>query len=314
MQRTFDSKEFVNSIGRHLVVAFDNALQLATTPELVGDAMEHPVMEQLGQILPKGIGIGSGCVIDTKGGASRQMDVVLYEKDICPVFCVNNSPETTYYPCKGVIAVGEVKSTIGKTKLEEAFEKMRSVKSLERNFNEPKLPAHEGRKVFNWRRYGQTAPSDVVDLNYNPAEDNFSDIYGFILTGNLEAKAETILRHYVRFVNECKNEAWCPNMMVSLSGEMFFSCKLWLRKDGGFTEDLQRSIRTSNGIACRRDSFPFSVLVTWLHDSYRTGKTSDIAAFEKYFFDNDKSSEVVGSMFLEGATKLESKPIVKGLL
>ncbi len=115
MQNSFDSREFVNRIGKNLVVAFDNARQLATTPELVGDAMEHPVMEKLGQILPNGIGIGSGCVIDTKGATSRQMDVVLYERDICPVFCVNNSPETTYYPCEGVIAVGEVKSKIGKT-------------------------------------------------------------------------------------------------------------------------------------------------------------------------------------------------------
>ena len=41
------------------------------------------------------------------------MDVVLYEKEQCPVFCINNSAETTYYPCEGVLAVGEVKSTIG---------------------------------------------------------------------------------------------------------------------------------------------------------------------------------------------------------
>ena len=222
MQKSFDSKEFVNRVGRDLVFAFDDARQLATTPELVGDAMEQPVMDRLGQILPNGIGIGSGCVIDTKGATSRQMDVVLYEMDICPVFCVNNSLETTYYPCEGVIAVGEVKSRIGKTKLEEAFEKIRSVKSLQRNFDAPKLPSHQGRKVFDWRRYGQTAPKEIVDLNYNPADDCFSDIFGFILAGDLEVKAETMLRHYLRLVNQSEDKSCCPNMMVSLSGEMYF--------------------------------------------------------------------------------------------
>ncbi len=311
MQNSFDSKEFVNRAGRNLVVAFDNARQLATTPELVGDAMEYPVVEQLGQILPNGIGIGSGCVIDTKGATSRQMDVVLYERDICPVFCVNNSPETTYYPCEGVIAVGEVKSRIGKTQLEDAFEKMRSVKSLKRNFDAPKLPSHKGRKVFEWRRYGQTAPREIVDLNYNPADDYFNDIFGFVLAGDLEVKAETMLRHYVRLVNQSKGKTWCPNMMVSLSGEMFFPSKIWSKQSGGFTEDLQRSIRMSNAVSSRRDPFPFSVLVTWLHDSYRNGKTSDIAVFEKYLLDNEKESELLGSMFLESASEPETKPIVK---
>ena len=115
MRSTFDPGNFVRRIGRDLVHAFARARE-ATTPELVGDAMEQPVRDELEQILPRGIGVGSGCVIDTRGGTSRQMDVVLYERDLCPVFCINKSPETTYYPVEGVLAVGEVKSRIGKTR------------------------------------------------------------------------------------------------------------------------------------------------------------------------------------------------------
>ena len=123
-----------------------------------------------------------------------------------------------------------------------------------------------------------------------------------------------MLRHYVRLVNQSKDKAWCPNMMASLSGEMFFLSKIWSKQGGGFTEDLQRSIRTSNAVSCRRDSFSFSVLVTWLHNSYRSGKTSDIAVFEKYLLGNEKESEVLCSMFLEGASEPETKTIVKGLM
>ena len=57
--------------------------------------MEQPVRKQLEQILPRGLAVGSGFVIDSYGGTSRQTDVVLYEKDICSVFSINDTPETT---------------------------------------------------------------------------------------------------------------------------------------------------------------------------------------------------------------------------
>ena len=67
-----------------------------------------PVRHRLEQILSRGIAVGSGCVIDSYGNVSRQQDVVLYEREICPVFSINDTPEARYCPCEGVIAVGEV--------------------------------------------------------------------------------------------------------------------------------------------------------------------------------------------------------------
>ena len=71
MKASFDPAAFVRRIGQDLVRAFDDARE-ATTSELVGDAMEQPVRDRLEQILPRGIAVGSGCVIDTRGGTSRQ--------------------------------------------------------------------------------------------------------------------------------------------------------------------------------------------------------------------------------------------------
>ena len=118
-------------------------------------------------------GAGSGCVIDTHGNTSRQIDIVLYERDICPVFTVNDTPESTYYPCEGVVAVGEIKSSIGKQKMKDSFQKIKSVKRLRRNFDEPKLIAHptKGTKVYTKRKYGQTADTEIVDVNYNSYDD-----------------------------------------------------------------------------------------------------------------------------------------------
>ena len=127
MDKTFDVEKFMARIGEMSVVQFDDA-KAATSPSAVGDAMESPVRDQLQQILPRGIGVGSGFVIDGYGATSQQTDVVLFEKDICPVFSINNTPGTTYYPCEGVIAVGQVKSILNKQLLKDEFRKIASVK------------------------------------------------------------------------------------------------------------------------------------------------------------------------------------------
>ena len=105
MKKTFSVDDFVARIGERLVMEFEAARE-ATTPVAVGDAIEQPVRDQLEQILPRGIGVGSGFVIDSSGATSRQTDVILYEKEICPKFSINKARGTEYYPCEGVIAVG----------------------------------------------------------------------------------------------------------------------------------------------------------------------------------------------------------------
>ena len=309
-KKLFDSAKFVNDIGKDLVRDFEKARQ-ATTPELIGDAMEQPVKDRLEQILPQGIAVGSGCVIDSKGNSSRQIDIILYERDICPVFCINNSPETTYYPCEGVIAVGEVKSTIGKAKLEDSFNKIKSVKSLIRNFDKPKLPAYEGRKVYDYRKYGQTTTVNPIRLDFIPTEDEFSDIFGFILAGNMETQRTTLFKNYVDLMNNMEDNI-CPNMTVSLSGEVFFPSKLWKQNEKRVA-DMVLSTRTANSITCQKLSCPFSILICWLFDAYYSGKTSSIQVFNEYFLEKE-SSEIVETLFIKGRTELKQKPIVKGLL
>lgn len=223
MQPTFDPAEYVRRIGLDLVRAFGDA-RLATTPDLVGDAMEQPVRTRLEQILPRGIGVGSGCVVDSAGGTSRQMDVVLYERELCPVFCVNNSPETTYYPCEGVLAVGEVKSTVGKGELANAFKKIQSVKALKRAYQQTKGGLYVG------RRYGDHASGHGFHLDHT----NKGDIFGFVLTERASvtvtlpdpskkhqsAPKTTLLDHYVENIRQTGNDVLCPDIVVLLEGTL----------------------------------------------------------------------------------------------
>ena len=136
MEKSFNSIEFLKDLARELVDHFTRAGR-ATTPGLVGSGREAAARQKLESVLPAVAGIGSGCIIDVTGHTSRQQDIVVYEKQVSPVFSINNNPESTYYPCEGVIAVGEVKSGLGRAELLDALDKVRSAKALRRHCRIP---------------------------------------------------------------------------------------------------------------------------------------------------------------------------------
>ena len=282
MQRKFDSGKFVSRIGQDLVREFDSARQ-ATTPELVGDAMEQPVRDRLEQILPRGIAVGSGCVIDTKGGTSRQMDVVLYERDICPVFCVNNSPETTYYPCEGVIAVGEVKSIIGTKEIKDSFDKVSSVKSLQRDFNKQPLPEFKGKIPYSrhTRHYGQVSIPSIVKMKFDPNTHELSDdVFGFVLADRMAVKEDTMFAHYANLVDQYGSAS--PNIVVLLSGSLFNAFDM-----SGDRGKPALSTKKGDSVGRTMHRNPFANLVRWIYMAYHSVETPEIAVFGKYFSEGD---------------------------
>ena len=281
MERQFDSADYVRRLGRDLVTGFDDA-RMATTPDLVGHAMEQAVRDRLEQILPGAMGVGSGCVIDTSGRTSRQMDVVIYERDHCPVFCVNNSPATTYYPCEGVIAVGEIKSSFGRSELRDAFDKIKSVKSLQREFEKQELDRSdfglgEGPVIARVERsYGQAASSTtgvaVSDANRYELNDA---VLGFILGDRYTLAKQSMLEEYVKLTNE---HVMCsPNMAVFLDG-MTFNAYKWSGTD------LEPVLTPKQGeaIGGAEHPAPFAHLIRWIHIAFHSGKTAGIAVFGKY--------------------------------
>ena len=83
MVKPFDPDAFIRRVGERLVREFTDA-KAATTPSTISTAAEQPVRNQPAQLLPRSITVGEGFVIDSYGETSRQQDVVLYERDICP--------------------------------------------------------------------------------------------------------------------------------------------------------------------------------------------------------------------------------------
>ena len=272
MRQTFNPAEFVKDVGRDLVTEFTKARK-ATTPDLIGDAMEEPIRKRLEQILPEGIGAGSGCVIDTFGGTSRQMDVVLYEKDQCSVFCINNSPKTTYYPCEGILAVGEVKSRIGKKELADGFKKIESVKSLRRAFENAPSGEYIGRPYGN---HGSAAAYSF-DL-HNTSQ---GDIFGFIVAEEpsiqiVPAKrGSSISAYYVENVNALGNDVLCPDMVVLLNGNVMTPVAVDTEKKLSTSYAPTRSSPVlPHGILPKDSESPFGELVQAIWQRHQEGLTA----------------------------------------
>ena len=288
MEKTFDAAAYIDRIGKRLVVDFGEARQ-ATTPGLVGGAMEMPVRKQLEQILPRGIAVGSGCVIDSGGNTSQQIDVVLYERDICPVFSVNNTPETTYYPCEGVIAVGEIKSLLDTNGLADSFAKIASVKRLRRYIVTHPAPLPNGERVREYRYYGsKMGPATKSIGAFDQDNDEYSQIFGFALFGKLELKAQTLLEKFVDLVHKT-GDTLSLNMVVTLNDGILYPYSQEENKAGKEPYEARFSAQTASHFIYCEENSGFRSLTRWIHFAYRSCKTSDSAAFDRYLIDSDLS-------------------------
>ena len=215
MQNSFDAVSYVIGVGRELVASFTTAGQ-ATSPGQIGSAREAPTRKRLKHLLPNGVAVGSGCVIDSYGGTSRQMDVVLYEEQFCPVYSINDDPATTYYPCEGVIAVGEIKSNIASAEIDDIFSKVESTKRLRRH-------AVTKPSGVPFRRYGSPLTAVGTETEQFDQDNNTSDqIFAFALGGSLKLAPETLCQK-VRQLTAEFGRTMSPNLVVTLEDDRVLS-------------------------------------------------------------------------------------------
>ena len=316
MDATFDSDAYIARIGERLVSQFNDA-RTATSPSTVGAAMEQPVRKQLEQILPRGVAAGSGFVIDSEGNTSRQSDVVLYERDICPVFSINETPETTYYPCEGVVAVGEVKSVLDRSSLEDAFEKIASVKRL-RRFSVREFMPHptKGSPIVKYRKYGELSnTSGIIDVKEEHEFRAESQMFGFVVAGRCTLSEETLCNVFLEVSSQYGDAS--PNMIAILDDSALlnwgrFTDRQWEkewneesstygmreRRDGKIRWESLLSARDADSFRYSPDADPFRALVRWVYEAFRSGTTSDVRAFDEYLKMRVNGSQTDESRFV----------------
>jgi hypothetical protein len=270
---SFDGAAFVRHVAERLIHEFAFS-QGAGTPGLIGAAKEHPARVQLERLMPGGVGVGSGIVVDSYGAVSRQQDIVIYEK-LSPVFTHNDAAEATYYPVEGVIAVGEVKSGFGKKELVDAVAKCVSVKRLIRHAVATDeglgAPAVSFRHYSNGNCFAGT-PAEQFDQE----RKSLDQIYSFVLCQRFTKDAGKVLED---FAAECRNAGvpLAPNMITSLKDGTIYPFN---SSSGSIT----RAMMEGDGAIFSRDPIGgFAQLVAMLRLYVVSGRTVDRRYFERYF-------------------------------
>lgn len=276
MTSSFSAVDYIARIARQLIFAFEDASQ-AGTPGLIGSAREHPARQRLELLLPAASALGSGIVIDSYGGASRQQDLVIFERANCPVYTINDTSESTYFPCEGVIAVGEVKSKAGSKELDDAFSKIASAKRLRRH-----AVASTGAfglpPAVSFRLYGNTQSlACVVAEQFDQSKEWKDQIFGFMLCGEFSLSRDALLAKVAELWSSVpQNEA--PNYLVSLRD--------------GFIQPanngrlLPSVVGATEIILCDDNNEAFVQLLRRLLSQVRHGRTVDLKHFDRYLLRN----------------------------
>ena len=184
MNDKFVFANYVASLGKDLVESFQRA-KMSTQSVAVGTNKELGVIKKLQDLLPAGVGVGSGFVYDINGNVSNQCDIIIYEKDFCLKACINGNDKDSFYNCESVIAVGEVKSVLTKTELLDSLNKFSRLNKLKR---------FSAASDLNASRQYLSKMALAESLDDTPVERNEYDrIYKFIVCESMSVDVSKAL-------------------------------------------------------------------------------------------------------------------------
>lgn len=274
----FSPQNYLEHILEELIHEFKGS-SLSATPGLIGQTKEIPARQKLELILPRAAAVGSGIVIDSYGDLSKQQDIVIYEQAFCPVYNINNTPESTYYPCEGVIAVGEVKTTLNTSEIEDSFKKIASAKSLKR-----KLVASKsiltGEETVDYRNYGSLNCFEATkDKELSPSTKAHDQIYGFILCEKFGLKEKNMMKKIRQEFQKYEN-AICPNLIISLQDGCY-----QLAKNNGRMVCFS-AMDASHILYSNDNKLGFRTLIHRLSTAITSGRTTELNRYKEYISDN----------------------------
>ena len=197
MEKNFNQRLYIKCLGEELVSEFSRA-GMMTQPGAIGSGREQSAKQKLKLILPAGVGIGSGFIIDSYGNTSKQCDIILYEENFALRFNPNNDINNIYYNCESVIAVGEVKSDVTKKELLDSIQKLRIVKSMQRRDD-----GRSFRKYFSSQAVDELLGPGTRD--YKVKTSPLKQIYTFLLCKDLNLKTTDIFK---LLNEECKGVSY----------------------------------------------------------------------------------------------------------
>lgn len=190
----FDLTDSIHGIQRRLVAQLEERRNLPH-PTIKGDEGELLWLKVLSEHLPRRYAVRRGIVIDSEGGRSDAIDLIIYDPQYTPVFLAQD--EHAYVLAEAVYAVFEVKYELSAENIAYAADKAASVRRLHRT---------NGRVV---------QASGVID----PPNPPFRQIAGLLTLSHGWASAESKIREHVA---KCEGER-ALDLLLCLQGGLFES-------------------------------------------------------------------------------------------
>lgn len=98
---------------------------------------ETVVRDFLKFIVPRSLDISTGFVITPLNDVSTQCDIIIFDAGMTPLY--QEGERQRFFPIESIFCIGEVKSTLSKTQLSEALNKMASIKALSERMVRPTI-------------------------------------------------------------------------------------------------------------------------------------------------------------------------------
>lgn len=118
----------LSSAQNKLNAAIDPIRNLVPHSGEIGTLIEQQFRSQLVEVLPEKIGVSHGFVMDSNGGISKQMDIILYDRLNTPRIFASDGAQI--FPVETTYACGEIKTKLNLKELRDSFEKCLSYKNL----------------------------------------------------------------------------------------------------------------------------------------------------------------------------------------
>lgn len=191
------TKNIVSSLNKAVLDELDLSGKI-NHPGENGRARENILRRFLAKILPGKYKVDTGFVIDAAGGQSRQIDIVIYRDDYHSVFEIG---DVKYFMVESVAAVIENKASIASASaLQQAFENIKSVKSLDRS-NRGKNYLLPTRRAVN-------------------RDDFYHQVFGAILTEK-SLSIPSLRAEFESFFDGTRDKRLWPNMYCDVRGSSF---------------------------------------------------------------------------------------------
>ena len=184
----------------------------------------------------------------------------------------NVPDDVSYYPCEAVIAIGSIKSTIGKKELEHIYRNVASVRRLKR-FAKPAENNELPQGQVQVRTY-LDKDTRLIDGNWETIQNSSSpaQIYAFGLGQSFGAKPERMTSHTMDMYGQFPEELR-PNVVLTVDQEMMAPAS---------ERQMSYSALGCSGVTFVKPKNSLEYLLVSLFRIIQNGITTPGYAFERY--------------------------------